>query len=112
MVRKLREKHRVRRADVVEAFANRIDDGPVDDREQHRTDPPSHWFISETNFGRRLKIVYMVVPGKGVVIKTAFEPNAAEEKLYARWLAPPEQEELNLPESSTVEPETDGDPPK
>lgn len=54
----------------------------------------------------------MVVPGKGVVIKTAFEPNAAEEKLYARWLAPPEQEELNLPESSTVEPETDGDPPK
>lgn len=40
MVRKLREKHRVRRADVVEAFANRIDDGPVDDREQHRTDPP------------------------------------------------------------------------
>src|SRR5690348_930513 len=60
-------------------------------REEHNTDPPSYWFISETNQRRKLKIVFItrrVDTPTGyklrIDIKTAFPPNAAEVELYAR----------------------------
>lgn len=54
-----------------------------DDREGNQTIPPTFWFISETDNGRKLKVV--VVPKNGdLYLKTAYEANNAELKLYAR----------------------------
>ena len=66
--------------DLFECFQNRTRTAILDLREKHDTDPPTLWFISENDYGRRLKICYVseAVP----VIKTAFVPNADEEKFY------------------------------
>ena len=45
-------------------------------REEHRTNPPTHWFLAETCYGRLLKVVFVPdTNGKDIYIKTAYEPN-------------------------------------
>lgn len=78
---KLWVKHGVDRREVEQCFENRIGTFLEDAREDHRTDPPSLWFIAPTNKGRMLKIVFMFVDGN-IHIKSAFEPNAAETSIY------------------------------
>jgi hypothetical protein len=62
-----------------------------DTRDGHYSDPPTYWFISETNRRRQLKVVF--IPRKvdtpdgqkvRIDIKSAFPPNAAEIALYTR----------------------------
>lgn len=79
---KLRDKHGVRRAEVEECFANRTGAFLEDDREHHRTVPPTEWFIAPTNTGRHLKIVFIEDVYGHIVLKTAYEPNSDEENLY------------------------------
>jgi hypothetical protein len=83
VLQKLNEKHSVSKAQVVECFANR--DGPVlyDTREEHQTDPPTKWFIAETDMGMKLKVVY-IRTDKEVIVKTAYPPNAEEIDIYTR----------------------------
>jgi hypothetical protein len=81
---KLWSKHGVMRADVEQCFANRQGGLLEDTREGHRTDPPTWWFISETDRGRRLKIVFIERDGS-YYIKTAYDANDAEEQLYERY---------------------------
>lgn len=81
--RKLCDKHGVAVDEVVEAFINHTGHYLRDDREPHRTVPPTEWFIAETNEGRRLKVVFMQDSDK-IVIKTAYEPDANEERIYAQ----------------------------
>lgn len=73
IMRKLIESHSVREREVEECFENK--DGPMflDTAEDHQTDPPTLWFISETNSGRLLAIYCMLSDGY-VHIKTAFPP--------------------------------------
>lgn len=78
---KLRDKHDVSRAEVEQCFQNRCGMFLRDNREDHRTDPPSLWFIAETNKGRLLKVVCMFVDGN-IHIKSVFEPNDDEIRLY------------------------------
>lgn len=40
------------------------------------------WFIANTNAGRELKIVF-VLDGDEVHLKTAYDPNDEERKIYA-----------------------------
>lgn len=79
--KKLQEKHGVSEKEVSECFENRIKGLLVDDREEHKTDPATLWFIAETNQRRLLKIVFIAVD-KNVHIKTAYEPNAIETSIY------------------------------
>ncbi len=83
---KLASKHGVNEDDIRECFANltRQHKFLLDTREDHQTDPPTRWFISETDFGRQLKIVFMVDENKSVIIKSAFEPNDEEIRIYCR----------------------------
>ncbi|MGA7981011.1 MAG: hypothetical protein WCA32_12415 [Chromatiaceae bacterium] len=53
----------------------------IDTREEHRTQPPTRWFIAETNLGRKLKVVF-VPKGEDVIIKTAYGPNEIERRMY------------------------------
>jgi uncharacterized DUF497 family protein len=78
---KLDEKHTVTVDEVDQCFDNKCGVNLIDDREEHRTDPPSLWFIAETNKGRLLKIIYVYRDGK-YYIKSGFEPNKSDIETY------------------------------
>lgn len=79
--KKIFVKHEVTAKEVEECFANRDRRAVRDSREDHDTDPPTWWIISETNHLRELKVVFIVKDGIPVV-KTAFEPNPEEVRNY------------------------------
>jgi uncharacterized DUF497 family protein len=80
---KLKDKHSVAVNEVRECFFNASTKTILDDREQHQTTPPTHWFISETRSGRLLKVVFIYDPATGkTYLKSAFPPNADELRIY------------------------------
>lgn len=82
VIAKLRDRHNVTQKEVIECFANGEAVYLVDTAEDHRTDPPTHWFMSPTNHGRMLKVCF-IRKGDDVEIKTAFEPTSSKHlKLY------------------------------
>jgi hypothetical protein len=78
---KLDAKHGVMPKDVRECFENREGGLLVDDREQHRTDPPTLWFIAPNNHNRRLKICFVQRAGV-FYLRTCYPPNVVEETIY------------------------------
>ena len=78
---KLRQKHNVTSEDIEECFATRTRGYLEDTREDHKTDPPTLWFISETYIGRTLKVIFMF-KDNDIIIKSAFEPNPEEIRIY------------------------------
>ena len=68
----------------MQCFANKTGRLLDDDREDHRTDPPTHWFISETDAGRELKIIF-VRETDAIFLKSAFEPNEEERRIYNKY---------------------------
>ena len=75
---KLADKHNVVPAEVEQCFLNFNGSQFLEDeREEHRTDPSTKWFISETDSGRLLKICFMFYEDK-----SAFEPNKAEIEMF------------------------------
>ena len=80
---KLRHKHWVSEEEIVQCFASREGRLLTDLREEHRTDPPTHWFIAETSYGRLLKVVFVPI-GEDIHIKTAYEPNETEIRIYKK----------------------------
>lgn len=78
---KLTDKHGVTEQEIIECFANRCRESLVDDREEHVTDPPTVWFVSETFYGRKLLILY-IQRDECTFIKSAFEPTAGREAFY------------------------------
>jgi hypothetical protein len=91
---KLAEKHGGVTADEIhQCFQNLDPDYNYlrDTREEHASDPPTYWFISETNQRRKLKIAFIARkvdtpdgPKVRIDIKSAFPPDADEIELYAR----------------------------
>ena len=83
---KLTEKHGVAEEEIIECFSNREGDFLQDTREDHATDPATNWFIAETNRGRKLKVAFMYYSEtKKVVIKTAYEANDSEIRIYQKY---------------------------
>jgi uncharacterized DUF497 family protein len=80
---KLSSKHGLTIAEVRQAFVNREGGYLEDDRDQHRTDPPSQWFVAPTNHGRVIKVVFVHRDGK-IVLKTAYDANPTEARIYER----------------------------
>lgn len=80
---KLRIKHNVACSEVMECFANVTLGFLEDTREDHKTDPPTYWFVEQTDAGRNLFVAFMKV-GDEIVVKTAFEPTEARIKLYKK----------------------------
>lgn len=70
--------------DILQCFANRTGKDLVDTRAKNHSDPLTQWFIAETDFGRRLKVCYIPFPDK-VVIRTAYEPNEEEVRIYMKY---------------------------
>lgn len=84
ILRKLKEKHAVEWFEVEEAFLNSTGAYLEDARAKHKTSPPTLWFISKTDNGRRLKIVF-IERNENIEIKSAFEPNELERKIYEKY---------------------------
>ncbi|KAB8059516.1 BrnT family toxin [Janthinobacterium lividum] len=78
---KLDAKHDVTPEEVDQCFDNKCGVNLIDEREDHKSDPPSLWFIAETNKGRLLKIIYVYRDGK-YFLKSAFEPGAGDIDTY------------------------------
>lgn len=80
---KLMASHGVSIAEVRQCFFNRNGRLLVDNRALTKTNPPTLWFIAETNQIRTLKIVYIQI-GAEIHLKTAYEPNDVEFAIYAK----------------------------
>lgn len=78
---KLLEKHQVSPKEVEEAFRNRTGKLLFDTREDHKTDPPTLWFIACTNHLRLLKVCF-IQREDGTHIRTAYTANEAELRIY------------------------------
>ena len=81
---KLVYKHCVTEEEISQCFASREGRFLVDTREDHATNPPTLWFIAQTNRGRLLKVVF-VQEGDDLHIKTAYEPNDEERRIYDKY---------------------------
>lgn len=86
VISKLRDKHNVTQKEVIECFANGEAIYLMDTAEDHRTDPPTQWFMAPTNHGRMLKVCF-IRKDDDVVIKTAFEPSSNKHLELYRELA-------------------------
>lgn len=71
----------VSEAEIIECFSNRSHSYLIDTRAKNLTNPLTRWFIAETNFGRKLKIAFMPTV-EGIVIKSAYDPNQTEIRIY------------------------------
>jgi uncharacterized DUF497 family protein len=80
---KLTAKHGVSEAEVKQCFENREGKLLEDDREGRKTDPPTQWFIAETNKQRLLKVLFILKDGV-IHLKTAYEPNQIEIHIYSQ----------------------------
>lgn len=74
----------VTRAEIEQCFANRTGIYLLDEREEHASDPPTRWFIAETYYGRKLKVVF-IPKGEDTVIRTAYDPNVEEQQIYVKF---------------------------
>lgn len=84
VLRKIAESHGVTRTEVEQCFRNRVGRLLVDNRVLTRTTPPTLWFVACTNKARILKIVY-IQRGNTVELKTAYDPNEEEARIYKRY---------------------------
>jgi len=82
---KLQVKHKVEPEEIMQGFLNRERGFLEDKREEHKTDPPTQWFISKTDSGRLLKILFVQTSPKEIEIKTAYEPNIIEINIYTTY---------------------------
>jgi hypothetical protein len=81
---KLANKDRpVTQEEICECFENRCGLYLKELRPEHQTDPPTLWFIAETHYGRKLKVVF-VPTTPDLEIKTAYDPNFDELEIYRR----------------------------
>lgn len=78
---KLKEKHQVTPKEITQCFENCDGEYLKDTREKHKTEPPTLWFIAETNAGRRLKVVFILKGGE-VIVKTVYAANSEEIRIY------------------------------
>lgn len=77
--------HSVSEQEVIEAFFNNDGGSATDDREEHKTNPPTYWFVSETNKGRILKICYVFDGNHTVYIKTAYDAKPNIIRIYRKY---------------------------
>lgn len=71
----------VKPEEIEQCFANRTMLYLMDTREEHRSDPPTRWFIAETDYGRKLKVAF-IPRGKDVYIRSAYDPSPEDIAYY------------------------------
>jgi hypothetical protein len=82
--RKLADDHNVDTDEVFECFFNLAGKFLIDTRQDNKTDPPTKWFISETDKGKKLKVCFIPIGGE-LTVKTAYPPNENEIRIYNKF---------------------------
>jgi uncharacterized DUF497 family protein len=77
----LRPDHNVKEDEVRECFLNHDGFYLEDNEEDHQTDPPSEWFVGETDRGRLLKIIFVFRDGN-LYLKSAYDANEKSQRIY------------------------------
>lgn len=73
-------------SEIEEAVCNSEPPYRIEVRAQHKTTPPTRWFIAPTFEDRLLKVYFMLVEEeKLAIIKTAFEPAESEIQEYESY---------------------------
>ena len=85
ILNKITEKHQVNIDEIYECFLNRSKGLLEDTRVNNKTNPPTLWFIAETDHGRLIKVVFIELLNGNYEIKTAYEPNQMEISIYERY---------------------------
>lgn len=84
-----REDHNVTQDELLQCFANRDRSFATDNRPEHQTPIPTQWFVAETDYGRRLKVVFIYEPSSGVVqIKSAYPATDRVTEIYEKHTRP------------------------
>lgn len=85
IIDKLTKKHGVSADEVEQAFLNRTGFLAKEVRLQNQGVEDRFWFISTTDSGRELKVVFFIDADENVpVVITAYEPNDDEVKLHEK----------------------------
>ncbi|HEX4843141.1 MAG TPA: ADP-ribosyl-(dinitrogen reductase) hydrolase [Limnobacter sp.] len=84
VLEKLATKHQVQLKHVEQCFMNREFSFLEDTREGRGTNPPTLWFIAETDQLRELKVVFVGHPDGTIELKSAFPPNDTEKSIYRK----------------------------
>lgn len=85
IVKKLEQKHGVSTEEVEQCFWNRRGELLEDTLAEHKTDPPTYWFIAETDKRRKLRVVLVWGGGdKDIHIKTAFDADEDAIRFYKK----------------------------
>lgn len=85
-VREKLKKRNITEAHLLQCFANREGRALVDDREEHRTNPPTRWFVASTDYGLMLKVCYVHEPERGILeIKTAYPATEEVTRIYRKY---------------------------
>lgn len=78
--------HNVTEDEILQCFANRDRSFATDTRPEHQTPIPTQWFVAETDYGRRLKIVFIFDKKAGIVdIKSAYPATAEVTRIYKKY---------------------------
>lgn len=84
VLQKLTQRHGVCEEEIIQCFTSREKSFLEDSREDHKTTLPTQWFIAETDHGRKLKVVFMLDANGAIHIKTAYDANDIEKRIYNR----------------------------
>ena len=77
--------HNVTEAEIEQCFANRGPKECLDTRAWHLTNPVTRWFVAETDYGRILKVIYMLHPDGIVEIKSAYPATENVIRIYEKY---------------------------
>jgi hypothetical protein len=81
--------HNVTEREILECFANRDRTFLTDTRQEHQTPIPTQWFVSETDRGRKLKVVFIYDQRSGIVdIKSAYLASEEIQVIYSKFSQP------------------------
>lgn len=69
---------------VEQCFENHCGRLCTDDREEHRTDPPTRWFVAPDNHNRPIKVVY-VQEGVTVYLKSAYPADPDVVRVFNKY---------------------------
>lgn len=82
-VREKLRKRQITEAHLMQCFANRPGKYLLDDREEHRTMPPTKWFVAPTDYGIILKVCFVFDPlSKLIEVKTAYPATDVVAAIY------------------------------
>jgi uncharacterized DUF497 family protein len=81
VLEKLTIKHGVSRREVEQCFDNKCGLLLEDDREYHKSDPPTLWFVAPTNAQRELKVIFICRDGV-LHLRSAYDADDNIKRIY------------------------------